>query len=323
MGPGARSEDSSYQIFSVTSNMRTPDFVIAGAPRCGTSSLASYVAAHPSICFSPIKEPNYFCTDSPRLRVVDSPLAYGRLFKNARAGQICGEGSTSYLFSRDALRRLLEANGHVKIILAVRNPIDMVASHHNQKVYAGEENERVFERAWHLSGARARGMAVGPACRAPRYLDYHSIGRLGVQIERAQRLVPSGQLHIVVFDDLQADAGAVYRGVLQFLHLNDDGRTQFPITNTRPVDRIPALGTFLRNPPPLLAKAKRRLRRVFPGPIKSIGRTLHGLNRAPAERAQISPEFRSELIDAFSADVALLSSLLGRNLDRWLTFSSA
>ena len=33
---------------------------IVGAPRCGTTTLASFLKQHPEVCFSAVKEPHYF-----------------------------------------------------------------------------------------------------------------------------------------------------------------------------------------------------------------------------------------------------------------------
>nr|NUR37304.1 hypothetical protein [Sphingomonas sp.] len=37
-----------------------PLLCIAGAPRCGTTSLAEFLRCHPDVCFSRIKEPHFF-----------------------------------------------------------------------------------------------------------------------------------------------------------------------------------------------------------------------------------------------------------------------
>src|SRR5688572_9516791 len=42
------------------SNQRLPGFVVAGVARAGTTSLASWLAQHPEVHMSPIKETNYF-----------------------------------------------------------------------------------------------------------------------------------------------------------------------------------------------------------------------------------------------------------------------
>jgi hypothetical protein len=298
--------------------MKGPDFVIAGAPRCGTTSLSRYLAANSRVFFSPVKEPNYFCLDATRLRVIDTPEAYTRLFSRAQPGQLRGEGSTAYLFSRTALPALLEHNPRVRIILSVRNPLEMVVSHHSQKIYAFEENERDFARAWALSAARAEGRAVESCCRASRYLDYRAIGRLGEQIQRAKGFVPGCQLHIVVFDDLQTDPAAVHRDILSFLGLAPEEREGFPVTNTRQEHALSLVSRFLMHPPPPLREAKQRFRQAFPASAKAIGKLLYGLNRRAPAKNKLPADLRAEMIAAFADDVVLLSRLLERDLSHWL-----
>ena len=41
----------------------TPNFFIVGAAKSGTSSVARYLAEHPQVFMSPIKEPSYFARD--------------------------------------------------------------------------------------------------------------------------------------------------------------------------------------------------------------------------------------------------------------------
>jgi Sulfotransferase domain len=299
-------------------DIRLPDFFIVGAPKCGTTSLATYLRAHPGIFMSPVKEPNYFCFDAPGLRdMYDRPETYGRLFARARPEQLCGEASTSYLFSDEAVPAILEANPAAKIIVMVRNPLDMVVSHHGQKLYTLEENEPHFERAWRLSPARARGEMVGPRCRAARYLDYQSIGRLGEQVKRLKAVVPEGQLLVIVFDDLCADRRRVYRETCQFLGVLPDERVAFAIENARRTHRWPELARALKHLPGPIHRLRLRLRSRFPVQAKAVGRAVHRLNQRSAERLALEEALRGEMIAAFKDDIALLGRLLDRDLGHW------
>jgi hypothetical protein len=303
---------------SARADIRLPDFFIVGAPKCGTTSLASYLRAHPGIFMSAVKEPNYFCFDAPGLRdMYDRLESYGRLFAGARPEQLCGEASTAYLFSDEAVPAILEANPAAKIIVMVRNPLDMVVSHHAQKLYALEENERDLERAWRLSPARAKGQMVGPRCRAPRYLDYQSIGRLGEQVSRLKAVVPQDQLLVIVFDDLCADRRRVYRETCQFLRVSPDERGAFAIENARRTHRWPELARVLKHLPGPIHRLKLRLRANFPTQAKAIGRAVHRLNRRAAERPALGDALRGEMIAAFQDDIALLGRLLNRDLRHW------
>jgi hypothetical protein len=305
---------------AVTSQPETklPDFFIVGAPKCGTTALASYLHAHPEIFMSRVKEPNYFCFDAPGLRgAFDRPERYARLFARARPEQICGEASTAYLFSKDAVPAILQSNAAAKIIVMVRDPLEMVVSHHNQKLHALEENERDFATAWRLSPERAKGRMVGPKCRAPRYLDYQSIGRLGEQVSRLKELVPRDQLYTIVFDDLRASPSEVFRETLRFLGVAPDGRREFPVVNARKTAAWPALDRALKQPPAPLRRMKLALKRAFPGQTKAIGSVIYRRNERPQERLALGQALRREMTAAFRDDVALLSALLNRDLSHW------
>jgi Sulfotransferase domain len=297
--------------------VKLPDFFIVGAPKCGTTALASYLRAHPRIFLSPVKEPNYFCFDAPGLRVIDRPANYGRLFAAALPEQLCGEASTAYLFSNAAVPAILDANPAARIIVSVRDPLEMVLSHHSQKVYSFEENEPDFETAWRLSAERASGRRVAADCRAPRYLDYRAIGRLGEQVQRLKTLVPQSQLHAIVFDDLRADPGAVYRATLAFLGVAADGQDAFPVVNARKTNAWPALARLLKRPPAPIRRLKLAAKRAFPAQTKAIGSVVHGLNQRPEQRRPLAAPLRREMAAAFKDDVSLLGELLNRDLSHW------
>jgi hypothetical protein len=67
---------------------RLVDFMIIGAQKSGTTSLAAQLADHPQICFSQIKEPGYFNETEDWESGLDR---YHQLFDPAD-GQLCGEG---------------------------------------------------------------------------------------------------------------------------------------------------------------------------------------------------------------------------------------
>ena len=48
--------------------MKKPNFLIAGASKCGTTSLYNYLGQHPDIQFANMKEPKFFSFDNERLK---------------------------------------------------------------------------------------------------------------------------------------------------------------------------------------------------------------------------------------------------------------
>src|SRR5579871_6019552 len=67
----------------IMSDRLKPNFFIIGAPKCATTSMAAWLAAHPYIFMSPKKEPHFFNTDE-RQEVSDLE-EYMRLFQDAPA----------------------------------------------------------------------------------------------------------------------------------------------------------------------------------------------------------------------------------------------
>ena len=80
---------------------KKPNFFIVGAPKCGTTALASYLNEHSKIFVSNPKEPHYFATDFPRYRLYDSLKQYLDIFNDAKSENVAiGEASVFYMYSR-------------------------------------------------------------------------------------------------------------------------------------------------------------------------------------------------------------------------------
>jgi hypothetical protein len=107
-----------------------PNFILAGFPKCATTSISKYLEMHPSICFSNPKEPNFFLAngDYPD----ESWDEYSRCFNHVKQNQIMGEGSQRYT-QRDRYPNVARDIYHyfpsVKLIFIARNPEERFISH--------------------------------------------------------------------------------------------------------------------------------------------------------------------------------------------------
>jgi hypothetical protein len=295
---------------------RIPDFFVVGAPKCGTSALCSYLGKHPGIFMSPMKEPHYFYREG-RTGGFVQPEHYSNLFRKASPDQLCGEGSTFYMFSRFAIPDILNANPEAKLIAMVRNPLDMMMSFHRQVVHAFLQDELDFEAAWKLSDARAEGRGLPPDCRAPERLNYKAVGRLGEQVERLLATARPEQVHIMVFDDFVSDTSAAYRGVLEFLGRPDPGAMEFPVVNAHKEYLAPRVARFLNQPPFPLKQAKALLRRHWPLLLVRVAKPIRRINTRYITRPEVSVEMKREMAKEFGDDIELLGRLLHRDLSHW------
>src|ERR1700688_1693225 len=85
---------------------RMPDFFIVGHHKSGTTALYEMLRAHPQIFMPDLKEPVFFASELPRqahrYRAPESIEECLDLFEPAAPGQVTGEASASYLWSRSA-----------------------------------------------------------------------------------------------------------------------------------------------------------------------------------------------------------------------------
>ena len=71
--------------------MRKVDFFIVGAPKCGTTSMATYLNGRSDVFVTNPKEPHYFSVDFPKYREAEGLGDYRVLFAEAKEDQLIGD----------------------------------------------------------------------------------------------------------------------------------------------------------------------------------------------------------------------------------------
>jgi hypothetical protein len=298
-------------------------FFIVGAPRCGTTSLSSYLADHPAVCFSRPKETHFFVLDPADRDPSQARAEYlGRYFTELGAEhRAIGEGSPSYLYSHEAIARIQLLFPDARFVACVRNPIELVHSLHLRMLYTLEEDQEDFRDAWSLQGPRARGERVPATCRDPRLLQYAQVGRLGYWLERLLDQVGRERCFVSVFDDLAGDPGKLYRSLLEFLELPYDGRTHFPRKRSTRRYRSRAVQRLVKRPPrkaaAFIARTAARREKVRRHALLRLRDGLRRRNKLKTERVPLDAETRRMLRQTFAEDIARLEGLLGRDLGHW------
>ena len=291
--------------------MMRSTFFIVGAPKCGTSSLADWLSAHPDVFVSPFKEPHYYAHDLHG-RQVSTRAAYERLFRKLDPKhRASGEASTWYLYSRTAVPEILNEHPRARLIVCLRNPVDMASSLHDQYLRAGVEDLTDLATAWRLEPSRAAGAHLPAGCKDPQMLQYSRICALGEQLDRLYDAADPEQILPVLLDDLRASPEATYGRVLTFIDVPPDGRTSFPTINSSSASRSPRLGTLLRG----ASRFRAALR--LPAPGTGLSARLERMNRRPRPRPPLDPELRQELCETFRPEIESIEHRLGRDLSHW------
>ena len=292
-----------------------PSFFIIGAPKCGTTSLAGWLADHPRVFMSPWKEPRYFDRDL-RTRMRIGSREYGSLFRGAAEDHLAvGEATVWYLFSSQAVPNIERELSGSRYVVMIRNPVDMASSLHEQMSLHQVEHITDFADAWEHSPVRRAGKGVRRWVVEPRLLDYQHVCRLGEQLERLYDRVPEERVLVLILDDIKADPRREYLRVLEFLGLPDDQRVSFPARN--PAKRVRWQGLQLGIVFGMKAERVIRGRLGLPPVHSRLLRALNDLNKTPRQRPAMEPTLRARLTEYFAEDMHRLERLLGRELSAW------
>jgi hypothetical protein len=281
-----------------------PNLFIVGAAKAGTTSLHSYLATHPQIYMSPVKEPHYFSRLSPAaerrpfLPTVEDERAYLRLFRGAGECPLRGESSTSYLTVPEAAKRIRDRCPRSKALISLREPVDRAYSH-----FLADRRDGVERRSF-SQAIEDELSSTEPAAWGNDSL-YVEIGRYAEAVARYQRLF-GPDLKVLFFEELTADPLGALRGVLGFLDLEpSDADGPAPKVHNPHSEPRGALARRLFTSP----RARRLSRRVLP----RAGRArVKASLTTPARKPPIEPADRARLEEIYHPQVEQLTALLGR-----------
>ena len=305
---------------------------IVGAPRCGTTTLASLLRQHPDVCFSSVKEPHFFprfdldAMSDEELRELVERDYLDRFFGECPAdSKVLAEGSVSYLYAPDAMRGVLRLWPDAKFIIALRDPLSMIPSLHARLLMTGDETIRDFAKAWAKTPERAAGRAIPRSAADPRWLRYDEAGAFGSHVQRFFDVVGRERCHVVLFDDLSSDPQGAYAHLCRFLDLEPWPQTSFKARRQHYAYRLGWLQRLLKRPPravqSVLAGEKfnqREGQEAKKGAIMRVRKRLLDWNKVPARRQPLDPALRAQIVDRFRGEVVDLSRLLRRDLSHWL-----
>jgi len=295
-----------------------PNFLIIGACKAGTTSLHHYLAQHPQIFMSPLKEPKFFAYETTPLdvagpgdraanrRVVTDVDAYRRLFDGVGEESAVGEASCVYLYSESAPERIAHHIPDARLIAVLRDPVERAYSAYLHLVRMGRERlgfmealdaepertRRGWNTFWHL---RAGGFY---ARQLQRYLEHFDRSRLRIHL----------------YDDLQSDETGVLCDIFDCLGVDGSFR---PATGQRyQVSGVPwsrGLHTYLTTP----RRMKSWVKPVLPRSLREY--LERNIERIALRRPPPLPSgARALLVDGYRDDIRELERIIDRDLSAWI-----
>ncbi len=290
---------------------KKPNLFIVGAPRSGTTSLKNWLSQHPDIFMAEL-EPNFFALDiegkQDRIRAIREYLS---LFSKASTQRYIGEKSPRYLFSRDAAKNIKAFNPNAKILIILRNPMEMLYSWYRHLRRHGLETEPDFISALRKEGERKKkyGFSIIRDFYYTETVKYYS------QVKRFIDCFGKRNVKVLILDEVEANHKAAYNEVLAFLKLQKF-QPEFAILNIghgEPKSNFIAKLLFFFQHLPLQI---RRFIKIFI-PV-GFGGKLRAFNVGSDNfSSDLASKEKVKLNKIFKSDIIKLEKLIGKNLSRW------
>lgn len=315
-----------------------PNFFVVGAAKSGTSSIATYLDAHPDVYVSPIKEPHYFsddirlneCNAKYRRRIafdiaayfhqenliplhiahIENSAQYLALFREVRNESAIGELSTGYLYSSNAAKNIFDFNPAAKIVMILRQPVRRAYSHYLMNLRDGWEGTHEFMNAIRRDySQKNKGWGKSHL--------YVELGLYFEQVKRYLDVFPKEQIKILLYDDLNVNPEVFMAELFNFLEVDAGRLNQLDFLKHENAAALPKSRLVLKSLP-FLFLIKNKLGNQFSHSAKSkLRKLLFSSQNLPKFSGQ---EF-DELMRYFSDDINKLAVLIRRDLSHWHTYA--
>ncbi len=291
-----------------------PTFIGIGAPKSGTTWLYRCLREHPDIFMSPVKETRFFDYGTIDGRMPE----YRAHFAGSESYPARGEFSTRYLTSYRAPQRIQQHLPNIRLIAAVRNPIEQVYSHY-----------------WHL---RRQNFHQWHTDNLPLSLEaaldqYPEVllepARYDTHLERWLQHFDTSQLLILFYDDICHRPQTVLQSVYDFLgvashvqppsrHLHDSSVRRGASPRSAGLGRLYALlyriwsrHIAYRSKQYFGTRAVARLQDALK--LRTLAESIFMKSGYPP----MPSHTRARLQALFQPDIRSLTARTGRNLSHW------
>ncbi len=273
------------------------DFIGVGTPRAATTWVSTCLREHPEICFSKIKEVNFFNYQ----RKYNRGLKYYKSYFYD-TNKILGEISVSYMYDPKAVKRIKKHFPQAKIIASLRNPADMVYSlywyvegRRNEK-YLSFEKEFVNKNDFFENGFYYQGLKS----------IFNNFNK--------------DKVKIILYKDIIDNPVKVIKDLYSFLEVNHEFKPDSlkEVVNSSRRVRSKLLWKMVESVQVLHKKGFYFdfLRKM--GIHKKIVNLYENINSKNRKYPPMKSQTRRKLIDYYKKDIEKTAKLINRDLSHWL-----
>ena len=247
--------------------MITPDFIIGGAQKAGTTSLFYILQHHPNISLPHHEETHFFDIEQNYRKGLEF---YDDLFQGRqKVNTVIGDFTANYLLMDYIPERIYKTIGsYIKILFILRNPVDRAYSHFLMNV-RNQIETLPFKKALDIETKRLSNCTVEEL----KYFSYIERGLYAKQLKNYLAYFKENNIKIVLFEDLfgkeqqqklaeiQNFIGVSYQSLETDFKKFQAGLPRFPFLGKLLTTNNKRLATFRKNMPlpPVLRQYLRKL----------------------------------------------------------------
>ena len=289
--------------------MREPDFFIVGQTRSGTTSLQYQLQQHPDVFLIPkiYSGISTIFGFNPILKTKEEYLAQ---YAEAKNEKILGETQVDNLLCPTSASEIKQFFPNAKIIISLRNPIDVMYSVYSSNFFRGDFKEYdSFEKALEAEEKRKQENNRFPGKFNPYYF-YRDIAKYTEQVKRYLDLFSAQKIHIIIFEDYINNTEQGFRKLCEFLEINPNFKPSFEHMNQIRSLRSESVQKIVNKVAG--SKLKTKLSK-----IPKIQQAYWFLNSPNYSRPKIDPDLRKKLCIELEPEINELSKLLNMDLTYW------
>lgn len=303
---------------------RLPDFLIVGAGKSGTTSLANYLSEHPEVFIPDVKELHFFAfaNEPPNFStphilgpvVITTLSEYLNFFSSAPINAVLGEASVSYLYQ--GLYKKVISNikkyhprwKEIRIIIILREPVERAFS---QYVTRLNDLERLpfKEAVWAWQEREKKGWTIA----------YDYLG-LSFYYEPVKAYIDTfDHVKVYLYEDLKERPLWLVKDIFKFLEVDSNFIPQnlgkkYNVSFTKKSDlhhmlyKLYCTGIKYNPLKPVMKRISEETKEKIHMWIK----------KQLFAKPQLDKEVRESLKEVFREDILKLQDLIKRDLSHWL-----
>ncbi|GLB48137.1 sulfotransferase family protein [Neptunitalea lumnitzerae] len=289
-----------------------PDFLIIGAAKCGTTSMADYLAQHSKVFIPKIKECRFFSGMTPDFKGPGDYVVNQEMiteigdYVNQFSGQeqkFLGDASVDYLYYyKNTIANIYKyypKDKLPKLIISLRNPVN-----------------RTFSMYAHLKRDLRETLSLPDAIAAEKEREeahwewvwqYTAASLYCKQVQYFLEHYDADKIYISIYEDFVKDTEQGMKGIFEFLELDVEYINTEKILNPSGEAKNKTLQRLIVNKGPVVASIKK----LIPQGLKDyfVAKNLKSFRITEDDIALLQPIFKE--------DIAQLEKLLNKELIDW------